>query len=77
MEDGKRVQRVTDMEIQKVLDRIREVQERYRLPDDLTAEEKKALEFLDTLGYSEADKVIRLQSAREYRKHKKQQNKVE
>ena len=77
MEDGKRVQRVTDMEIQKVLDRIREVQERYRLPDDLTEEEKKALEFLDTLGYSEADKVISLRVLRERRKRKEQENKTE
>ena len=61
---------MTDKEEQEILDRIREVQERYRLPDDLTEGEKKAVAFLDTLGYSEADKALRIRGLREDDRHK-------
>lgn len=49
------------VEIEQILKRLN----RYKLPKDLTAEEQRIVDLLDSLGYSEMDKAIRIMALRE------------
>ena len=49
------------VEIEQILKRLN----RYKLPKDLTAEEQRIVDLLDSLGYSEMDKAIRIMLTRE------------